>query len=241
MERNAAEHQCQPRGRRIGQALTVSLYAANRSITRVVDIPQWVPTPANRRLRHALTTLDSIVYQIIAARRRGGEAPGDLLSMLMAARDEETGEGMTTFLAGHETTAIALGWTWYLLSRHPTAAQQLRDELAEVLAGGCPGSTTCAARLHRSGDQGIDASVSACVDHLAVRDRNRSHRGYDIPAGQSSSRARLRDAPTDPIMGQPVGLQPGAVRLNAGQGAAAVRLLPLRRRTASVHRATRSR
>ena len=85
---------------------------------------------------------------MIAARRRSGEDTGNLLSMLMAARDEDTGEGMsdrqlrdevmTIFLAGHETTAIALGWTWHLLSRHPTAAQRLRDELATVLAGRAP-------------------------------------------------------------------------------------------------------
>ena len=179
---------------RIGQALTVSLHAANRSITRVVEIPQWVPTPANRRLRHALTTLDSIVYQMIATRRRSGEVAGDLLSMLMAARDEETGAGMsdrqlrdevmTIFLAGHETTAIALGWTWYLLSRHPTAAQRLRDELAAVLAGRVPRLDDLPRLVYT--DQVIKESmrlfppawiISRCAigtDHIG---------GYDIPAG----------------------------------------------------------
>ena len=85
---------------------------------------------------------------MIATRRHTGEDTGDLLSMLMAGRDEDTGEGMsdrqlrdevmTIFLAGHETTAIALGWTWHLLSNHPTVAQRLRDELATVLAGRAP-------------------------------------------------------------------------------------------------------
>ena len=165
---------------RIGQALTVSSHAANRSITRVVEIPQWVPTPAHRRLRRALTTLDSIVYQMIARRRRSGEAAGDLLSMLMAARDEV----MTIFLAGHETTAIALGWTWYLLSQHPKAAQRLRDELAAVLAGRVPRLDDLPRLVYT--DQVIKESmrlfppawiISRCAigtDHIA---------GYDIPAG----------------------------------------------------------
>ena len=179
---------------RIGQALTVSLRAANRSITRVVEVPQWVPTPTNRRLHRALTTLDSVVYEMIAARRRSGEDTGDLLSMLMAARDEDTGEGMsdrqlrdevmTIFLAGHETTAIALGWTWHLLSKHPTAAQRLRDELATVLAGRAPRLSDLPQLVYT--DQVIKESlrlfppawiISRCAietDHIG---------GFDIPAG----------------------------------------------------------
>ena len=133
---------------RVGQALTLSLQAANRSITRIVDVPQWIPTPTNRRLRNALATLDAVVYEMIAGRRQNRSDSGDLLSMLMAARDAETGEGMsdrqlrdeimTIFLAGHETTAIALGWTWFLLGQHPASAQCLRDELTYVLKGRVP-------------------------------------------------------------------------------------------------------
>jgi cytochrome P450 len=89
--------------------------------------------------------LDEIVLGLIAQRRRSGEpldgARGDssALSMLLASRDAETGEGlddaqvrdevMTLFVAGHETTANALTWTWYLLAKHPHAAQRLREEL----------------------------------------------------------------------------------------------------------------
>ena len=134
---------------RVGQALTIALRVANRAIGRVIEIPLWVPTPANVRLRRALAALDSVVYEVIHQRRQGREDTGDLLSMLMDARDEETGEAMsdrqlrdevmTIFLAGHETTAVALGWTWDLLSRHPVVAQQLRGELADVLGGRLPG------------------------------------------------------------------------------------------------------
>ncbi len=105
--------------------------------------PPGVPTPRNRRLRAALRTLDRSVYSIIAERRRGGGGGDDLLALLMGARDEETGEAMddrqlrdeviTLFLAGHETTANALSWAFYLLAAHPDAEGRLRDELEEVL------------------------------------------------------------------------------------------------------------
>ncbi len=105
--------------------------------------PPGVPTPRNLRLRAALHTLDRAVYSIIGKHRRGGGGGDDLLVLLMGARDEETGEAMgdrplrdeviTLFLAGHETTANALSWAFYLLSAHPHAERRLRDELDEVL------------------------------------------------------------------------------------------------------------
>ena len=133
---------------KVGQALTVALRSANAAITRVLPVPPWVPTPGNRRLHGALAALDRLIYEMIDTRRESDANPGDLLSLLMQARDEETGDGMTNrqlrdevmtiFLAGHETTAIALGWTWFLLSTHPTAAAQLRNELTDVLGGRTP-------------------------------------------------------------------------------------------------------
>lgn len=108
-----------------------------------------VPTPGNLRFRRAARTLNEIVYGIIDRRRASGEDRGDLLSLLLRAQDEDGGadatdeqirdEVMTLFLAGHETTALALSWAWYLLSRHPeaeatlvlaTVAQQFRLSLA---------------------------------------------------------------------------------------------------------------
>jgi len=106
-----------------------------------------IPVPAMIRVKRAVRELDGIVDRIIRQRRASGEDTGDLLSMLMAARDED-GSGMTdrqlrdeilTFLlAGHETTAVSLSWTWYLLSEHPKVEQKLRKELTQVLGGRAP-------------------------------------------------------------------------------------------------------
>ena len=109
----------------------------------------WLPTPGNLRLRRALRVLDDLVYRIIepaSSRQPGGG--GHLLAMFMSAVDEETGERMddrqlrdeiiTMYLAGHETTALALTWTWHLLSHHPAVYDRLEAELAEVLGGRVP-------------------------------------------------------------------------------------------------------
>jgi cytochrome P450 len=107
--------------------------------------PLWLPTPANRRLKRAVARLDEILYGFIRQRRAGGGDPGDLLSLLLHARDEVDrtpmtdkqlrDEAMTLFLAGHETTALALSWAWMLLAQHPDAEARLAAEVAEVLAG----------------------------------------------------------------------------------------------------------
>ena len=95
-----------------------------------------------------MRTLDDVILEIIAGRRAGESNPDDLLSILMQARDADTGEGMsdaqlrdevmTVFLAGQETTAIALGWTWYLLSQHAAVRQRLHTEIDTVLNGRTP-------------------------------------------------------------------------------------------------------
>jgi cytochrome P450 len=104
-------------------------------------IPTWLPTPGNRRLAAATRRLDDVVYGIIRE-RRPDEDRGDLLSMLLLARDEEgTGmperqvrdEVMTLLLAGHETTALALSWAFLLLDRNPAARDRMEAELAAVI------------------------------------------------------------------------------------------------------------
>jgi cytochrome P450 len=107
-----------------------------------------LPLPANRRFRRALHELETVVYRIIADRRRNRRDEPDLLSMFLSARDEETGVGMTDrqlrdevmtmLLAGHETTSLALSWTYYLLSQHPEVERNIADEVDRVVAGRRP-------------------------------------------------------------------------------------------------------
>jgi cytochrome P450 len=108
----------------------------------------WLPTEKKRRFEAARSVLRGAVAHVVAERRRTATDTDDLLSMLMSARDEDTGEGMTdeqlrvevlTFLlAGQETTSLALTWTWYLLGQHPEVRQKLEDEIDGVLGGRPP-------------------------------------------------------------------------------------------------------
>jgi cytochrome P450 len=110
---------------------------------------EWFPRPENVRYHQAIAKMDAAIYGLIASRRQQPDERGhDLLSMLMSARDEDTGQQMddkllrdevaTLMLAGHETTANALSWTLMLLSQHPDVRQKLAAELQQVLAGRLP-------------------------------------------------------------------------------------------------------
>ena len=100
------------------------------------------------QLLKAVQTLEEIVYRLIEDRRRSGKDRGDLLSMLLRARDEESGQGMTDrqlrdeiltmFLAGQETTSTGISWTWYVLSRYPDVRRRVHEEWARVLEGRAP-------------------------------------------------------------------------------------------------------
>jgi len=138
----------------VADALEVVQRDANRRVNAVVDLPPQVPTRYNRRFNAAMDTLDAIVLEMIARRRRAPDAEtDDLLTALLHARDPETGEQMsdaqlrdevmTIFLAGHETTANALSWTLYLLSRSPEVRRRLEAEVDEVLEGRAPTVEDC--------------------------------------------------------------------------------------------------
>jgi cytochrome P450 len=113
-----------------------------------VPLPYWMPTLRNVRLRWTITRLDRILQQLIDERRAATTHGGDFLSLLLGARDEEDGsripdrqirdEVMTMFLAGHETTANALSWTWYLLAQHPRIQERVEAEARNVLGGRRP-------------------------------------------------------------------------------------------------------
>jgi len=124
----------------IGAALNDALHAFKRLTNPLGVILDRLPLPGTLRVRRASARLDDTIYRMIAERRRTGEDRGDLLSMLLAARDEEgdggamtdrqlRDEALTLFLAGHETTANALAWTWHLLALHPDAEARLHAEV----------------------------------------------------------------------------------------------------------------
>ncbi|QLG51010.1 cytochrome P450 [Natrinema halophilum] len=118
---------------------------AKQPIARMV--PKWVPIPMWRRYKQGIDEMEDIVAEFIEARRSGTDDHDDLLSLLLAARDEDgesmseklvRDELMTFLLAGHETTATALTFTWFLLAQHPDVEQKLVTELNEVLNGKPP-------------------------------------------------------------------------------------------------------
>jgi cytochrome P450 len=130
----------------VGSAMKVALkdFSSQR---RLIRIPKSIPTPHNFRFERAARRLDKIVHTIIEERRESEEDRGDLLSMLMLAEDESgermtdkqlRDEVMTLFLAGHETTANALAWTFWLLSLNVAAEARLGEELERVLGGRSP-------------------------------------------------------------------------------------------------------
>ncbi|TNE45201.1 MAG: cytochrome P450 [Deltaproteobacteria bacterium] len=109
-----------------------------------------LPLPVLRNFQRSIDDLDKLIYQLIQERRESGEDHGDLLSMLLHSVDDEEDnsqmtdqqardEAMTLFLAGHETTANALTWTFYLLAQHPECEAKLHEELDSVLQGRLPG------------------------------------------------------------------------------------------------------
>ena len=143
----------------IGPAVTAVLEDVNQRAKQVFDVPQTIPTRQNRKLARALATLDAVVLRAIAEHRQRTPSRPDLLTLLLAVKDEDTGEGMsdrqirdevmTIFLAGHETTANALAWTFALLSQHPRFDGEVRDEISSVLRGALP-QFSDAARLPRT-------------------------------------------------------------------------------------------
>jgi cytochrome P450 len=129
----------------VARGLELGMRSMTRSLTSPIQAPYSWPLPRHLQMRRAVKLLDEVVFRLIAEGRRLGTDRGDVLSMLLLARDEGDGTGltdqqvrdevMTLLLAGHETTANALTWTWYELGRHPAARARLEQELAEVLGG----------------------------------------------------------------------------------------------------------
>ena len=159
------------------------------------EILDYLPLPGNKRGLLAVSRLDNVIYRLIEERRRDTVAKDDLLSMLLEARDEEgDGRGMsdrqvrdeaiTLFLAGQETMANSLTWTWYLLSQNPGAEKKLHEEIDTVL-GGRPPSVDDLGRLpytHRAFKEALRLYPAAwTLARRAIEDYQVG--GYTVPAG----------------------------------------------------------
>ncbi len=128
---------------RVGDAMLTLNHTMVEHINMPIPVPKWWPSKTNQRKMKAIADVESIVNNIIQERRREGVDKGDLLSMLVFAKDEQGNsmsdrelrdQSMTLFFAGHETTAISLVWMLYLMSRHPDVVAKMRDEL-DALVG----------------------------------------------------------------------------------------------------------
>jgi len=126
----------------VAYAIELAMRSMVANITSPVQLGYRWPLPRHLRMKRAVKLLDDVVYRLIASGRKLGADRGDVLSMLLVARDEDDGtaltdrevrdEVMTLLLAGHETTANALTWTWYELGRHPDALARLEAEIQRV-------------------------------------------------------------------------------------------------------------
>ncbi|MGE7766344.1 cytochrome P450 [Peribacillus sp. NPDC096540] len=132
----------------VGEPIESSLRIAVKRMRTLLRLPLWVPTKINRKYKNAIQKLDTVIYSIIEKRREDAERHEDMLGILMEARDDKDGLGMsnqqvrdelmTIFLAGHETTANALSWTLYLLSQHPEVETKLFNEIDRVIGNRNP-------------------------------------------------------------------------------------------------------
>jgi cytochrome P450 len=130
----------------VGKSLEL-LLEIGANFLRTIFVPHWLPTPTNLRVKREVAQIEKILYRIIGERRASGRDAGDLLSMLLAAQDEDGSrmtdkqlrdEAITLFLAGHETTASTLSWTWWLLAQNHGAEAKLHAELDAVLGDRAP-------------------------------------------------------------------------------------------------------
>jgi cytochrome P450 len=173
----------------------LNLIMSNTTGVRILlpPIARYLPTPRMISFRRAVARMDNTVYSIIAQHRANKNDSGDLLSMLIAARDEDGSrmsdrqlrdEVLTFLIAGHETTALTLTWTWHLLAQHPEAEKKLHQELDRVLGGRLPEFSDLPALIYT--DRVIKESMRLYPPAWSLARTVISEfelRGYRIPAG----------------------------------------------------------
>lgn len=179
--------------RKVGEIMEVFADAISGQF-RALPLPQWLPIPRHQRQRAAVAQMDTLIDQMVADWHTKGQDNGDLMSMLLLARDEETGEGMTRkqlrdelvsiYFAGHETVAKLLSWVVFLLTQHTAVAEKVRAELAQVLDGRPPTPTDLPqlTKLDQVVKETLRLYPSAWVfDRSPVVDVELA--GYHVPAG----------------------------------------------------------
>jgi cytochrome P450 len=184
------------KGHDVGEALQTALHYFSARFRSLIRLPGFLPTPANRRLMKAVRRLDDIIFRMVDERRASGEDRGDLLSILLHAQDEDDGsrmskqqlrdEMMTLFLAGHETTAIALAWTWYLLAGNPLVETRLVEELKRELGERSP-TVADLPRLRYTEHVVLESMRLYPPAYMFGRETIRACTlgGYEVPAGRT--------------------------------------------------------
>ena len=233
----------------IGGALTTALGLFASTLTLpFMELFDRLPTPSNRRFERARARIDATIYRMIEERRRAPGARTDLLSLLLLAADTEgdgggmtdtevRDEAITLFLAGHETTANALTWTWYLLSQNPEAEARLHAEVDAVLAARPAG----AGDLPRLPYTEMVLAESMRLFPPAWIVGRRALAAYEVGGfsraeGLDRRREPVGDPPRPAPLPGPGTLRPRALAPRGARSPPEVLLLSLRGRPARLHR-----
>ncbi len=184
------------RTRELGEAVAALSEYAVRELGKPFSLPNWLPLPGIRRKLKAIRFLNETIDGLIRERRASGEDRGDLLSMLLQTTDDEADgkgltdmqvrhEAMTMFLAGHDTTAGALPWVWYLLAAHPEAEARVIEEVDRVTQGRTPTAEDMPqlAYTHMVVKETLRLYPQAYVLFARVAAEEVELAGYRIPAG----------------------------------------------------------
>ena len=200
------------------QALRQAFLLLSEKFRSLVRVPLWVPTPRNLRLKRAIAHLNRVVDGFIASGRSRTEPGNDLLSRLIHAQDDEGAkmtdrqlrdEAMTLYLAGHETTALTLTWSWVLLAQHPHVEEKLAAEWQRVLGGRTPTPEDLPnlpytdAVMH-----GSDARLSAGVPDRPRGDVRSGTRRLPRAAGQHRLHEPVGEPPRPALLPGPGGVPP---------------------------------
>ena len=228
----------------VRRALTDTLGMFDRVYSPLFRLLVRLPSPTMRRYRRVESDLNRVIAEMIAERREAGATGDDLLSLLLRAREDGAGmsdeqvrdEALTLFLAGHETTAIALTWTWWLLSQNPEAEARLHAELDATLSGRAPSIEDLPNLPYTQAvvSESIRLRPPAwAIGRTAVAD----HRANDVPIGGRLDRRGLAvaPAPRSSLVARARGL-PARTLARRRDRTSPVRVHPVRRRPARVHR-----